>query len=1272
MKDGLKMKNAILILTLAIGTTVFAADTPDWEDPVMIGMNKEPAHATLMPYASIDAALKLDREASQFYKSLNGQWKFNWVDRPAERPVDFFKPAYNDRQWKTIPVPSNWQLHGYGIPIYVNVRYPFKANPPYIPHDNNPVGSYRHTFSVPNDWDGREVFIHFDGVESAFYIWVNGQKVGYSQGSRTPAEFNITKYLKPGKNLLAVEVYRWCDGSYLEDQDFWRLSGIYRNVYLFSTPQLHIRDFEIIPDFDKNYENGTLTVKCGIKNYSDIKLDKATLITALWDKNNKITEKDFLFSKIRANNQWGISFDLEVENPRKWTAETPNLYTLTLALKDYDDNVLEVLSTRVGFRKVELKDSQLWVNGEPVLLKGANRHEHDPDTGHFVSVDSMIQDIVIMKKFNLNTVRTSHYPNDPVWYDLCDEYGLYLVDEANIESHGMGYSMARSLGNKPIWEKAHIDRMERMMVRDRNHPSVIIWSMGNEAGPGCNFEATSKYAKALDPTRPIHYERMNSVADIDSTMYPGVDWLIGRGQNDNGKPFFICEYAHAMGNSVGNLREYWEAIETYKPLIGGCVWDWVDQGLRKKDAKGREFWAYGGDYGPEGTPSDNNFCMNGLVHPDRRIPPKLWEVKKIYQYVNFEAKDLLAGKISIKNKYDFLNLDRFELRWTLSSEGDQLQSGKFDCPSIKPNETKDITVKLAKVTAEPGAEYMLRTSLHLKEDTNWADKGHEIAWQQFEMPYDVQPAPVMNLADMAPVRLEDTSGKVKVSNRSFAVIFDKTSGAITSLNYAGKAIIKDDGPRLNVERGFTDNDKWFSGGFWNAGLKDITHKVKDFAVSTIADNVVRISITNECMGTKSAGFVHTADYTVFGNGCIVVDNHINPVGSTGDLPRLGVQMTLPDEYEQLQWYGCGPHENYIDRKDSADIGLYNSTVTDQYEPYAMPQETGNKEDVRWAALTKKNSSAGLLIVGDETFSFSALHYTARDLNDARHLNELNARKEVILCIDYGQMGIGNASCGPQTLEKYKLKSKECRYSFSLRPLPRDIKEIAETARLKVPLVSAPLITRDGDGMVSITSASANAKIYYTTDGSQPDKNAKLYADPLKLIDGGTIAAKAFADGSIDSPVTTAKFGMLVSKSKWKVIHADSIERGEGLAKHAIDGDPGTFWHTSWSASQDKQPHEIQIDLGIKFELAGFSCLPRQNQQNGRIRDYEFYTSDDGENWGEPISKGKWRNTTALQTVRFDKPVVARYIRLVSLSEVTGEYYTSVAEIDIIANKRLAR
>lgn len=575
----------------------------DWEDHRIIGRNKEPAHCTLMPFSNKMAALKGDRDGSPFFRLLNGSWRFHWVNKPADRPVEFYRPDYDVSGWDKIPVPSNWQMHGYGRPIYTNIRYPFPANPPHIPNEYNPVGSYRREFTIPANWKARQTFLHFDGVESAFYLWVNGEKVGYSQGSRTPAEFNITGYLRPGQNVLAVEVYRFSDGSYLEDQDFWRLSGIFRDVYLFSTTDLHIRDFWICTELNEQYRNVALKVTTKIKNYSQQPIENYAIELDLFNNEGvPISPKpliSFKMGDIAAGKESFSNFYTYIINPKKWSAELPNLYRALLTLKDEQGGIVEVVSCDVGFREVEIKNGQLTVNGKAIMVRGVNRHEHDPDTGHYVSVESMIRDIRLVKQSNINTVRASHYVNDPKWYELCDKYGLYVIDEANIESHGMGYKPKKTLGNKPEWKKAHLDRTIRMVERNKNHPSVIIWSLGNEAGDGVNFKATSDWIHQHDPTRPVHYEQAKEKphTDIVCPMYASIGRIVKYAKSNPSRPLILCEYAHAMGNSVGNLQDYWDAIEAYPHLQGGCIWDWVDQGLRKRTPDGREFWAYGGDYG---------------------------------------------------------------------------------------------------------------------------------------------------------------------------------------------------------------------------------------------------------------------------------------------------------------------------------------------------------------------------------------------------------------------------------------------------------------------------------------------------------------------------------------------------------------------------------------------------------------------------------------------------------------------------------------------------
>ncbi|NOZ57711.1 MAG: DUF4981 domain-containing protein [Calditrichaeota bacterium] len=1033
-------------------------DAPDWENPEIFGINKEPPHATLMPYATLEEALRAEREASPFYESLNGKWKFHWVRTPEERPVDFYKPDFDVSSWDEIPVPSNWQMLGYGKPIYTNVRYPFPKNPPYIDHSYNPVGSYRREFTVPSEWAGRQVFIHFDGVESAFYIWINGQKVGYSQDSRTPAEFNITRYLRPGTNLLAVEVYRWSDGSYLEDQDFWRLSGIFRNVYLFAAPTVHIRDFELVPDLDEQYRDATLHVTARIKNYGEEPAENVRVEVSLYDPDGQMLGKGPLLSNgtalIAPGGESVLPMKALVKNPTKWTAETPNLYTAVFHLLDGNGNTLEYLSARIGFRKVEVKNGRLLVNGKPIYIKGVNRHEHDPDTGHYVTVESMVRDIKLMKQFNINTVRTSHYPNDPHWYDLCDEYGIYLFDEANIESHGMGYNPHETLANRPEWEAAHFDRMRRMVERDKNHPSVIIWSMGNEAGDGTTFEAMSDWVHHRDPSRPVHYERaqLRQHVDIVSWMYPSLRRLIHYAETHDDRPLVMCEYAHAMGNAVGNLREYWEVIKAYPVLQGGNIWDWVDQGLRKKDEKGREFWAYGGDYGDE--PNDGNFCINGLVLPDRQVTPKLWEVKKVYQNVDFEPVDVFYGKIRLRNGYFFTNLEDFVVNWQLLEDGKAIQRGSFDAPNTPPGESAVVTVPFKKPELQPGAEYQLRVGLSLRHAAPWAEAGHEVAWEEFRIPYAVAAPPVVAADSLPSLDLIEDEGTIRLTTPGFKVVFDKKSGRIVSLAYGAKTVIGPEeegivGPELDVFRAPTDNNmKRLAPDWYQVGLNDLSREVQDVQAQRISPQVVEVEISVHYAGKKDAGFNHRAVYTVYGNGWIHVANRIEPVGQLPVLPKLGVRMTVASPYENMVWYGRGPFESYPDRKTGAAISLWRSTVSQQVVPYVRPQETGNHEDVRWLALTDEGGS-GLLIVGDEPLSVSALHYTANDLDKATHINELTPRKNVIVCLDARVLGLGNGSCGPGVLDRYLLKPNPVSFGFTLRPYDPKMGDVRSVARVRL-------------------------------------------------------------------------------------------------------------------------------------------------------------------------------------------------------------------------------
>ena len=1275
------------------------AQAPDWENETVIGINKEPGRATGVSFSTVNKAidaydLKVPTDAlkkwnaSPFFQSLNGQWKFHWARQPSERPTDFFKKLYDATAWDTIEVPSNWEVKGYGTPIYSNITYPHVREPPRVMGDvrdnytaakePNPVGSYRRTFTVPKAWDGRETFIHFDGVASAFYLWINGRKVGYSEGSRTPAEFNITRFLRPGENILCAEVYRWSDGSYLEDQDFWRLSGIYRDVYLLSTPTTHIQDLFVLSDLDDAFEDADLSITVKLRNLtkrSSRHRIRATLVDAHGVK-RRLGRTTTIHAK--GGETTTVTLQARIKAPLKWTAETPNLYRVVVELLDNRSRPQEVRACRFGFREIELKDRQFHVNGVPVLLKGVNRHEHDPDRGHALDIHSMIRDLELMKQYNINTVRTAHYPNHPVWYDLCDLYGIFIIDEANVESHGMGYG-SETLARVSSWKSAHVDRNVRMVQRDKNHPCVVMWSLGNEAGGGPNFTAAAKAIRDIDTSRPIHYERMNSVADIDSTMYPSVGWLISRGQSRSDKPFIMCEYAHAMGNAMGNLQEYWDAIETYPNLIGGCIWDWVDQGLRKytgrvlPDGSREWFFAYGGDYGD--TPNDNNFCMNGVVPPDRTISAKLLEVGKVYQYVDFALDEVTARTVTLTlaNKYYFTNLGGHVLKWILTRDGQPVSMKEHTLESLRPGDATSITLKILQPPLTPGAEYFLNLNLYHPRERLYAKARHTIASEQLALAYDVPAAPEVDLNALAQMdenaqpTLNDTDQAITITGQDFRVLFARDTGTLTSLMYRGVEVLHHgQGPALNLYRARVDNDNWLRNSVRQAGLDNVTFTVKDVTVTRDMPGIVRVAVTQEAQLRGTAAVEHKTMYLILADGVIQVTHSVQTQG-LAQLPRLGVTLALPRSFDALTWLGRGPHESYVDRKRSAVVGLYRGKVADQLENYVRPQDNGNKTDVRWAALTDAHGN-GLMMVTDGTFSVSAHHNTVQDFDRARHPNELTPGAAVYVCLDAGHSGLGGNSCGPPPMAQYILRAQHVmQFSYSLRPCSGDT-ALADLARIQYPDLKPPLIQRTKAGVVSVTSDLAGPIMVRINQGDWT-----RYTNSFEYADAGIIEAQVRVTGGLASDTAKLTLRKIIplrdlDKSQWKIIHTSSVEPGEGLAVHATDNDPTTFWHTNWSSSREKHPHEIQIDLGETVTLVGFTQLPRQGQSNGRIRRYEFYVSTTQDAWGDPVSRGTFPNTHELQTVRYDSPVTARFIRLVALDEWANQYYTTIAELDVMAAK----
>lgn len=1044
---------ALAALTM-VGPIAAQAITPDWEDPKLTGINNESPHATMVVCPDTDTALNLGpvsnatRVKSPYYRSLNGDWKYHYASNHLARVPDFWLPGFNDAKWTTIPVPANVEIHGHGIPIYVNVNYPWAKpwNPPHVPANdpNNTVNSYRRTFTLPQDWNGRRVLITFDGVNSFFYLWVNGEKVGMGKDSRTPVEFDLTKFLKPGENLIAVENLRWCDGSYLEDQDFWRMSGIFRDVYLWSPPNVHVRDFELKTDLDANYRNAELSTKLWVKNYGTAAAN-ITVRGELLDPSGKSVLTRSIVTNIPAGQEIQIIGVAPVTNPLKWTAETPHLYKALITLNDAAGRTLEVIPVNVGFREVEIKHGDLLVNGQRVLFKGVNRHETHPDLGQAVTVESMIKDILVMKQFNVNAVRTCHYPNQPAWYDLCDRYGLYLIDEANIESHGMGYGK-ETLAKNPAFAEAHLNRTVRMVERDKNHPSVIIWSLGNEAGDGPNFWATSAWIKERDPSRPVHYEqageRMHT--DIVCPMYPRPARLGKYSTMEQSRPFIMCEYQHAMGNSNGDMWSYWNLIYTRPYLQGGFIWDWVDQGLRQSQNRPNQerfypvqpgdktFWAYGGDFGPEGTPTDNNFCNNGVVTPDREPHPGLFEIKKVYQYIHCKPADLNARTVEVKNWFDFTNLkDIAMLNWRLTGDGRGLQEGKLDAPDLEPHATTQLTLPVNAFKPQPGVEYFLELSFTLKQDEPWAKRGHEIAWDQFKLP-DSAPATVLNPSALPPVKWSQDDRSVSISGKNFTGQFDKESGLLSSLKFNGEELIHSP-LRPDFWRAQVDNDRGRnmdnSQGVWQKAHAG--SRLTSFKAAAGPHGSLDVKTTYELPKVNARW---ETGYRVFGNGAVLVSARFTPTNNElPKLPKLGMQMTLPSGFEQISWFGPGPQETYADRKD-ARTGLYSGTVEEQfYQHYSNPGETGTKTDVRWIALS--NGKVSLLVVGQPFLSANALHYGTDDLNAAKHPFELPRRDYVTLNLDMRQQGLGgDDSWGAWPHEEFLIPCREYAYQFRLQPM----------------------------------------------------------------------------------------------------------------------------------------------------------------------------------------------------------------------------------------------
>lgn len=1051
-----RLQNFTTLLLLAFSVVAFGnpqesagASLPkEIEDPECIGINKEPAHATLMPYANLNEALIAKRHASIYCRSLNGMWKFNYVAWPKDRPVDFYLPTYDVSSWKEIPVPSNWQVLGYGTPYYRNSGYTFQKDFPHVMseppkeftayEERNPVGSYRRDFEIPADWKSRETFVTFDGVDAGFFLWINGQKVGYSVNSRNAAEFNITRYIKPGKNIIAVEVYRYTSGSYLEDQDMFRLSGIFRNVTVWSAPKLHIRDFFIKTDLDDQYRDAQVEVMAKVRNYGTQKSKATNLSVTLYNGSQKVNGAvaQGRVPALKSGEEATIKLSYKVSNPQKWTAETPKLYTSVLTLGEGGKNP-EMISSRTGFREIEIKGRLFLVNGTPIKLKGANRHENWPEVGHAITEEQMIRDLELLKQGNCNHVRTCHYSDDPRWYELCDEWGIWLVAEANVECHGLD----GRFDEEPRMKAAIVDRNVANTENFKNHPSVIIWSLGNECGRiGSNFVAAMDAIKEIDNTRPVHYERFgikaDNPADIDSRMYTSTADVERIAQDTNyKKPFYLCEYAHAMFNSMGSIGEYNDLFDKYPSLLGGAIWEWQDQGIWNRRDPNHPILAYGGGFGE--YPNNLYFIHKGVVASDRSLKPHYPEMKKVYQWIGITAENLEKGTVRIRNKYQFISLKGFKGQWSLSENGMEIKHGDLLIPDLTPGQEAVVSVPYQITELKPDAEYFLRISFLLGQDELWAKKGFEVASEQFQLPRAMTASVPAVKSKMNPLNLKKDNQILKIQGNGFDLTFDLTAGTFSNINVDGTSLLTNGGgPKLHLWRAPHRNDDMWADKEWvKNGLRDLKWKVTEAKAEQPEASMVKIAVKQEGEGLNGFKVTHDVVYTILGDGSIKADNSVSSNNPKLVVAHMGVRMFLDKQFDAFAYFGRGPMENYGDRKRGFDIGLYKSTVKEQMTPYEKPMECGNHEDVRWASLTNANG-IGMKVSKENTLlQVSALPYSDEEMDPVQYKIDLPQSKATVLCVNYKTLGVGSDGCGPIPLEPYLVYAQPTAFSYEIKLIP---------------------------------------------------------------------------------------------------------------------------------------------------------------------------------------------------------------------------------------------
>ena len=1273
------MKKLFILSCLTMAITSANAQTSqmtgkEWDDPLTTSVNRETAHTLAIPVTSDADVAQNDMTRSPYYQSLNGVWKFKWVGAPTSAKDEWCVKDYNDASWVDIDVPSSWQVWGvnhgksWDKPLYVNwVWYPFSYNsstfsvmadrPSYYTYNNsmpNPVGTYRRTFTIPADWQGRDVYARFNSVGHGYYLWVNGQRVGYSEDSYLPSEFKITDYLVEGENTIALQVYRFTSGSFLESQDYWRLTGIHRGCFLWSAPQTQIRDYFFTTDLDASYVNAKANVKVALTGESE----GLTVEAKIMDGSTTIAQET-------VPAQSDLSIDFDVTAPKLWSAETPNLYDLVLTLKNGEGKVIDIRGSKVGFREVTIaSNGSLLINGKRMIFHGVNRHDFSPVNGRAITPEEIEQDLLCMKRLNINAIRTSHYPNDPVFYDLCDKYGMYVLAEANVECHSN-----RDLSSNSKFKNAMVERSQNHVRWMRNHPCIFMWSFGNESGNGNNFAAVQTAIKELDKTRPTHYEGASDYADVSSSMYASyetISYIGSSRQNEtNPKPHIQCENSHSMGNSMGNVREMFDAYEKYPCLTGEFIWDFKDQGLLTKSSTGKEYWAYGGDFGD--NPNDGNFCINGLVHPDWTWTAKCYNTKKIYQPLEFAAVSGKDNVFRIKNKLASLSSNTYDVSYSvMDEEGNVLGSGAIS-DDVAAGKTKDITIDnltsyLSPLTSDK--EAFIYFCAKQREKTAWAEAGYVVAEEKLPVKTATKPMKNLDFASAEALTVEETSSAVNVSGANFTVSFNKNKGTLSGYTLDGVKMMSKM-LQLNAFRLPTDNDGSKKGTWDSMGLPRLSTTGKGSAttVTKAADNKTVTVSMKSTYGSGSNIFNVNIDFVVCADGTVMVNSFIRPNNTGAILPKLGFKLEMPEGMEQLSWFGRGPWDSYRDRKEACLPAIYNSTVTDQYEEYILPQEHGTKQEVRWISLINSEGQ-GLLFAAPDQMAASAVHFRPEDNytdqnNRKKHTYEFVSCKPTIVNLDAATRGLGNNSCGPDVMDKYELKAANTAFRFFIIPLKAGVKA-AEAARIDMPVCQPVSVERLTSGRIKMTTTTKNATIYYSIDGGEYQK----YSTSVLHNEACNVTAYCTADGMMDSPKMDYSFPLFLNKSGWKVKSYDSQHSGNE-AKLAIDGKNDTFWHTEWGSNETKHPHQIIIDMVKIYEVTAITYLTRQDgNTNGMVKAYEVYLSLDGENWGSAVVSGEFKNTTALQTAKLSKATAGRYMKFVAKSEVNGNAWTSAAEIGI--------